>query len=288
MAGAAVAKGFQLRRSGELTYLQAPLLEGCRGVVHAFSTRLGGCSTGAMASLNTAFHTGDRYRCVLENRRRFLERWAFCPDDAVAAIQVHGTGIIRAGAVHRGRGARPDTFLGEGDALLTTVPGLPLTGYAADCLLLFIAAPDVPAVALAHAGWRGTLQGIAPAVVQELHLLCGADPAAMVAALSPGICARCYTVGGELAWEFAAAGWRGEPYQWTDGGGGCHLDLAAINREQLRRAGIGGGRLAGCDWCTGCHPRLFYSHRRDKGQTGRMMGLIALRGQSAAEEAGES
>lgn len=288
MADAALDQGFQLRRNRELAYLQAPLLEGCSGVIHAFSTRLGGCSTGAMASLNTAFHTGDHYSRVRENRRRFLGRWAFHPDDAVAAIQVHGSEIFQVKAGHRGRGARPDNFLGEGDALMTAVPNLPLTGYAADCLLLFIAAPDVPAVALAHAGWRGTLQGIASAVVRELHLLFGADPAAMLAALSPGICGLCYTVGGDLAREFGETGWRGEPYQWADAAGKDHLDLAAINREQLRRAGIAEGRLAGCSWCTGCYPRLFYSYRREKGCTGRMMGLIALRGESAAEEAGES
>jgi YfiH family protein len=285
MAAAAVEQGFQLRRYGALAYLRAPLLEGCRGVVHAFSTRLGGCSTGTLTSLNTAFHTGDRCGRVLENRRRFLERCSFHPDDVVAAVQVHGAGIRRVEAADRGRGARPDSFLGEGDALVTVVPGLPLTGYAADCLLLFIAAPDVPAVALVHAGWRGTLQQIAPAVVRELHLHFGADPAVMLAALSPGICGRCYTVDRDLGRDFAGAGWSGAPYQWAGAAGRIHLDLAAINREQLRRAGIEAGRLAGCSWCTGCHPRLFYSYRREKGQTGRMMGLIALSGESVAEEA---
>jgi len=114
-----------------------------------------------MASLNTAFHTGDEYSCVRENRRRFLEPWGFHPDEVVAAVQVHG-GQDLPGLRRRSRARRrPQSFLGEGDALVTAVPDLPLTGYAADCLLLFFAAPDVPAVALAHSGWRGTLQNMA-------------------------------------------------------------------------------------------------------------------------------
>lgn len=281
-------RGFQPYRQGDLYYLQSPLLADCSPVVHAFSTRVGGCSEGAMASLNTAFHTGDEYSCVRENRRRFLEPWGFHPDEVVAAVQVHGVKIYQVCAADRGRGARPQSFLGEGDALVTAVPDLPLTGYAADCLLLFFAAPDVPAVALAHSGWRGTLQNMAPAVVADLRLRFGADPAAMLVALSPGICGRCYTVDRTVAQGFIEAGWRGEPYLWAAPAGRFHLNLAAIIEQQLRHAGIRAGHLAGCNWCTSCHPELFYSYRREKGHTGRMMGLIALREDLPAGEADKS
>lgn len=271
-------KGFQLQREAPLPYLQAPLLAGCGGVIHAFSTRQGGCSEGAMATLNTAFHTGDDRGFVLENRRRFLKPLGFRPEEIVAAIQVHGSRVYCVEAADRGRGAGPSNFLGEGDALITAAEGLPLTGYAADCLLLFIVAPEVPAVALAHAGRQGTLQNMARAVVAKLSHCYGADPARMLAALGPGICGRCYTVGRDLAADFSEAGWRERPYLWEGERGVFHLDLAAINRRQLFEAGIKPGRLAGCRWCSSCHPELFYSYRRDRGKTGRMMGLIALTG----------
>lgn len=281
-------KGFQLYSNRGIQYLQSPLLAGCGNVVHAFSTRVGGCSEGAMASLNTAFHTGDEYSRVRENRRRFLEPWGFHPDEVVAAIQVHGVKIREAGTGDRGRGAVPRSFLGEGDALVTAVPDLPLTGYAADCPLLFIAAPDVPAVALAHAGWRGTLQNMAARVIARLQRRFGADPAGLLAAISPGICGRCYTVDSDVAERFTEAGWSGKPYLWEASGGGFHLDLAAINEAQLSGAGIRTGHLApGGGWCTSCRPELFYSYRREKGKTGRMMGLIALRKAASAGEAGE-
>lgn len=281
---AEAGRGFQLYRRGELQYLQAPLLERSGLAVHAFSTRRGGCSEGVLATLNTAFHTGDEYERVWENRRRFLEPWGFRPEDVVAAIQVHGVGIREAGAADRGRGGAPRSFLGEGDALITAVPGLPLTGYAADCLLLFLLAPDVPAVALAHAGWRGTRQNMAGRVVAALQQRYGAEPAAMLAVISPGICGRCYTVDGSVAGQFIEAGWEGRPYLWQAAGDAFHLDLAAINEAQLRRAGIREENLApGGRWCTSCRPDLFYSYRREKGKTGRMMGFIALREVAAGE-----
>lgn len=271
-------KGFQLCEREGIQYLQSPLLAGCGNLAHAFSTRVGGRSEGSMATLNTAFHTGDEFDNVRENRRRFLQLWGFHPDEVVAAIQVHGIEIREAGPADRGRGAVPHSFLGEGDALVTADPGVPLTGYAADCPLLFIAAPDVPAVALAHAGWRGTLQNMAARITARLQRQFGADPAAMLVAISPGICSRCYTVSGEVAADFDSAGWGARPFLREDGGGAFHLDLGAINEVQLRRAGIRAENLApgGC-WCTSCRPDLFYSYRREKGKTGRMMGLIALR-----------
>lgn len=270
--------GFQLRRQGDLFYLQAPLLAGCDGVIHAFSTRRGGCSKGDMAALNTAFHTDDDTGNVFENRRRFLEPLGFHPNEVIAAIQVHGSRVRRVEAVDRGRGAAPGNFLGEGDALITDLPGLPLTGYAADCLLLFIVDPGVPAVALAHAGRQGTLENMAGAVVAALNSHFNADPARMLVALSPGICGRCYTVERDLAGDFREAGWCKKPYLWEGTPGEFHLDLAAINLRQLLRAGIRPGNLAGCRWCSSCSPALFYSYRRDRGKTGRMMGLIALQG----------
>lgn len=273
-------KGFQLYRNGGIQYLQSPLLQKQGNLLHAFSTRVGGCSEGAMAWLNTAYHTGDEYSCVRENRRRFFEPWGFRPDDVVAAIQVHGVKIREAVEAHRGRGSVPRSFLGEGDALVTTAPRLPLTGYAADCPLLFMAAPDVPAVALAHAGWRGTLQNMAARIVSRLQQK-GANPAAMLAAISPGICGQCYVIGPEVAGLFAEAGWKDYPYLWRATGEGFHLDLAAINAVQLLSAGIALRHLApgGC-WCTSCSSNLFYSYRREKGKTGRMMGFIALGGES--------
>ena len=132
---AKTAKGFQLIENGELAFLQSPLLEQSGMVDHAFSTRRGGCSTGAVQSLNTAFHTGDTRERVLENRRRLIQPWGYEPAAVVAGIQAHGTDI----ALDYCTGSRTRRcrhFLTRCDALVTAT-GVVLTAYSADCLLLF-------------------------------------------------------------------------------------------------------------------------------------------------------
>lgn len=268
-------KGFQLTVGGDLTSLHAPMLEETGVVDHAFSTRMGGYSGGTMASLNTAFHTGDDYRLVLGNRRKFLATRGYDPAEVISVIQVHGTGIIPVTGRDTGKGAIPNSAVGEGDALVTSSPGVVITAYAADCLLLFLAAPRVPVIALAHAGWRGTAENMALAVVNFLRE-CRADLPEILAAISPGICAGCYQVDEKVAESFRRAGWEDEPYLKRSKGA-YNLDLARINAAQLLQAGIKKENLAENRWCTSCRPDLFYSYRRDKGVTGRMMGFMAIR-----------
>lgn len=272
------AKGLQLISKGELAFLQAPLLEQSGIVDHAFSTRRGGCSTGALRSLNTAFHTGDTMARVLENRRRLLEPFGYDPAEVVAGIQVHGTAIARVTAQERGRGALPGTFLARCDALVTAAPGVVLTAYSADCLLLFLLAPRERVLALAHAGWRGTRGGMARKVVDYLVKHFAVDPATILAAISPGICRNCYRVGSEVAESFRASGWDGAPYLIkASPDGSFYLDLAEINWRQLRDAGLREENIAGSSWCSSCRADLFYSYRRDGGVTGRMLGFMAIK-----------
>ena len=274
---ASTDKGFQLIRRGDVACLQSPLLERCSRIDHAFSTRSGGCSSGAMASLNTAFHTGDNFDHVLENRRRLLKPFGYRPEEIVAGIQVHGTGITRVTSKERGRGASPENFLGETDALITSEPGVVLTAYAADCQLLFFVEPQIPVIAIAHAGWRGALAGMARLVVNYLQKHFAVEPSNLIAAISPAICPQCYRVNEEVAGRFHDAGWDSAPFVEPDAEGRYKLDLSSINAAQLRDAGIKEDRLAENSWCTACRPDLFYSYRRERGVTGRMMGFLAIK-----------
>jgi polyphenol oxidase len=276
MIMASTDKRFRLTRRGDLTLLLSPLLESCSGVDHAFSTRLGGCSSEAMAALNTAFHTGDDYENVLENRCRLLKPWGYRPEEIVAGIQVHGTSVSLVTSKERGRGAVPGNFLGETDALVTSEPGVVLTAYAADCQLIFFVAPQIPVIALAHAGWRGALGGMARLVVAYLQEHFAVEPSNLLAALSPAICPQCYRVDEEVAGCFYQAGWGGTPYLEPDIEGRFRLDLSSINAAQLREAGIKEYHLVENNWCTSCRTDLFYSYRRERGNTGRMMGFLAI------------
>lgn len=268
--------GFLLRDSGGLAWLQAPLLERCPGVVHGFSTRLGGGSRGALASLNLAFHTGDDPDIVLANRRRFFAQWGLSHHDVVSGIQVHSTGMAAVSGPERGRGAFPRTSLAEADGLATADAGVILTAYAADCYLIFLVVPRLPVVAIAHAGWRGTAGGMAGRAVRFLEERWGARPGEILAAVSPGICGQCYRVGEEVARAFAGKGWPGAPFLEPAGKESYFLDLAAANQAQLLAAGLPRVHIAGDGWCTSCRSDLFYSYRREAGTTGRMLGFITI------------
>ncbi len=269
-------EGFQLHRKSGIKYLQAPLLE-CAGLVdHAFSTRVGGCSSGHHASLNTSFHTGDEEKNVLENRRRFFALFNYDYREIVSTIQIHGADIAPVNKADRGQGALPGTAYRRCDALITIEPGLPLAAYSADCMLIYYASNQKPLAALAHAGWRGTLEGIAEKVVRLIQDHFALSPDSLKAALSPAICRNCYVVDRAVAEQFINGGWDNPAFLEPSERGGRHLDLAAINQAQLLGVGIREENLATANCCTACRPDLFYSYRRDRGMTGRMIGFISI------------
>jgi YfiH family protein len=237
-----------------------PLLTTPLPVPHGFTTRLGGVSEGPFASLNLSAATGDDPERVAENQRRVLSAFGHPP---VAALkQVHGT------QVHRVAGPG----LWEGDGLLTRTPGLLLRVGVADCYPLLLYHPQ-GAVGALHAGWRGVVGGILPRAL-ELLAEWGMDPREVHLAMGPGIGGGCYQVGEEVAERFQEAGLptlRPDPQA-----PGKHLlDLEAALLLQARRAGVREERIYRVGLCTHCQPTLF-SHRRDRGRTGRMWGLVML------------
>lgn len=237
-----------------------PLLTTPLPTPHGFTTRLGGVSEGPFARLNLSPATGDDPKRVAENQRRVLAAFGHPP---VAALkQVHGT------AVHLVEG--PGVW--EGDGLLTTTKGLLLRVGVADCYPLLLYHPQ-GAVAALHAGWRGVVGGILPKALALLADL-GLDPREAHLALGPGIGGCCYQVGEEVAEAFLRAGL--PTFRKDEGAPGKYLlDLEKAILLQAQRGGISERRIYRVGLCTACSPALF-SHRRDRGKTGRMWGLVML------------
>ena len=260
-----------------MPFLQSALLKKSGLVDHAFSTRIGGVSSGAMATLNMAFHTGDDQGRVIENRRRFFGHFKHGWEGIVSSIQVHGHDYKVVDHTNRGEGAQPSSAKYECDALVTEEPGLPITAYSADCMLIYFLAWDKSLVALAHAGWRGTLGGIGTKVVNYFEQKRHVDAAGIVAVFSPSICKKCYTVDDTVAMQFRAAGYNENKYLEQVAPNRWQLDLSAVNYAQLLAAGLKVENIESDKFCTSCNPDLFYSYRRDRGETGRMLGFIALK-----------
>lgn len=178
------------------------------------------------------------------------------------ARQVHGAGVARVG--------EQGGFAGAADVLVTTERGVPLAIFTADCLAIVLWAPE--GLALAHVGWRGTVEGAAPAAVGAIVAL-GVRPSVVTAAIAPAIGACCYEVDEPVAGRFEAA-YPGRWVRWARprGRGRYMLDLGIANEELLREAGV--TRIENARLCTACRPDLLYSYR--KGNHGRLVTLAAL------------
>jgi YfiH family protein len=223
----------------------------------AFSTRLGGVSEGPFESLNLGILTADEPARVVENRRRLCEALEADPGTATMAWQVHGGEVT----VAKPRGILERTIFERCDGLWSDRPGQAMVLLTADCLPVALArANGTPGLAVLHVGWKGLLAGIVEAGARAL----GGGPVA--AAIGPGIGPCCYEVGEEVAASYRER--FGEEVLR-----GRSLDLPEATERALRAAGIEEVERSGR--CTACDPKLFFSHRRDRGVTGRQ-GVVAL------------
>lgn len=163
--------------------------------------------------------------------------------------------------------------LGEGDALVTNLPGLTLAVRTADCLPILIADTKSRAVAAVHAGWRGTAQQIVLETLRVMAKEFETISANVVIAIGPGIGPCCYQVGPDVASQFS------ELFPEIPGFGAAHalLDLPEANLRQLRRNGGINGQIVSSGLCTKCLPDQFHSFRRDKQAAGRMTSAVAIR-----------
>jgi YfiH family protein len=280
--------------------LRDPILSEADRLVHGFSTRLGGVSaiphSRRRAALNLGHLPWDSAANVAENRRRFLDCLRAGEMQLVLQEQIHSDLIHTLRALPNGASAR------RGDGLITDRPRLLLGILSADCLPVVVADVRQRVVAAFHCGWRGTLKRIAQKGVGRMRQLFGSRPQDLRAALGPGIRACCYRVGEDVAAEYESqflyaasllrvhkphkyfvnktyALMRSEPWRGGASGEGrsFHLDLVEANLRQLLEAGLERANIYAQAPCVSCHPELFFSHRRDAGRTGRMLGVIGIR-----------
>jgi polyphenol oxidase len=228
-----------------------------------FTTRRGGFSEGPYESLNLGRLTDDEPEAVQRNRAKLHDEVGVPP---ALIRQIHGTTVRRISTLPvDGLMPLPDEGLElpEADGQATPLREVAPMVMTADCLPIALAGQE--AVAMLHAGWRGLAAGIVAEGVRAVRDL-GVD-GPLEAAIGPGAGPCCYEVGEEVHAEFA--GYDGRVRR------GRNLDLKAIARDQLEAAGVRAVHDVGlCTICTDAS--LFFSHRRDRGVTGRQAGLAWL------------
>ena len=257
-------------RIGALEYLTA---EGI-SVPHAFTTRLGGVSTGCLSSLNIGTSRGDSRENVLENYAILGKALGFDPKNAVLSRQVHSSVVHVVTEDDRGAGLYAPS-LSDCDALVTNVPGLALVIFTADCTPILFFDPVTGAVGAAHAGWRGTVSAIAARTVETMRRVYGSRPGDIRAAIGPNI-GVCHFETGEDVPAALRAAFGGEMETFIHPAGEkFKVDLKGVNARILANAGV--SRVEISSECTMCSPDRFWSHRITGGLRGSQGGGIVCK-----------
>ena len=257
--------------------------------------------------MNLGFTAADSRIAVEKNRRAFIH-FAIAP----AAVKTRSTPAssrdswplvtlrqIHSDIIHQV--SQPSKEPLAGDGLITNTPGVLLAVLTADCLPVILVDARQHAVGVFHAGWRGTIQRIVEKGVGEMRKNFGTRPGDLKAAIGPGIRGCCYAVGQEVNDAFESQfGYAAELFRETKETNEIHerypllfltarapghsqlpkkifLDLAEANRRQLLAAGVPARNISDLNLCTSCHADRFFSHRAEKGNTGRMMAAVGIR-----------
>lgn len=248
-----------------LTFDQFP-----KNIVHAVFTRQGGLSPAPWHSLNFGGTVGDERERVVENRHRAFRALGRAPHSMFDVWQVHGAEVVV--AVTSGFSSPPEF---KADAILTDQPDITLFMRFADCVPILLHDPRKGVVGIVHAGWQGTVKKILREAIRTMQAAYNSNPADILAAIGPSIGPDHYEIGENVIGRVHASFKGDAPSLLLPHNERVHFNLWAANRLTLEQAGV--GQIEVSELCTACHTHDWFSHRAEKGQTGRFGALIALR-----------
>lgn len=263
----------EMKKKGKIHYFE-PRLFAERGIsVQGFTTRHEGVSRPPYNSLNLGFGTLDPPHNVEGNRSLLARSFGTGLEKLVTVTQVHGNDILLIDEPNQDY----SHFLKvECDGIITNQTGVMIGICVADCFPVLLLDPVNRVIAALHAGWKGTAAGISMKGVEALVTIFGADPRNILAAIGPGIGACCYEVDTPVMEAFRKSETDYSAFAEEKGNGKWNLDLSGSNFRQLLRAGVREENIETEKLCVSCSKDLFFSYRRDGGETGRQMGFIML------------
>ena len=251
----------------DITHLKIPQWEKYGGLLHGFMGRRGGKSLGVYAGLNTSYRVGDDPKIVSQNVCDMKLAVGIHDGKIVTMRQMHGDDIIEV----------KDKQLkeaGECDGMVTAENDIYLGVLTADCVPLLFIAPKQRLAAAVHAGWRGTLAGIAEKTVRLFKSHYNVDADDLEAALGPSIGVCCYEVKDDVADPLMKKWGPLTTPSVAVRDGKTFINLSRLNRDILREAGVPGKQLYQVGPCTACSPADFFSYRRERSETGRQISVV--------------
>lgn len=251
-----------------LVYYQFEIFKGFP-LVHGIFSRKGGISPVPWNSLNLSVSSGDTYTNVLENRKRVFNALNLDNNSVCDVWLVHGTKVHDAtrpraiGSPHK-----------KADVIATSKKGLSLLMLFADCVPIFLFDPVNNAIAIAHAGWKGSLNKVADIAIKALGVKYCSKPCEILAGIGPSIGPDHYEVGTDVlklaANQFGSCADR----YFKTVNGKNYMDLWSMNEDTLRESGV--TRIEQSNICTACDTDEWFSYRAEKGDTGRFPAVFCL------------
>lgn len=251
----------------DIAHLKVRQWENYQGLLHGFMGRRGGKSLGPFAGLNVSYRVGDDPKVVSQNVCDVKLAAGIHDGRIVTMKQMHGEDLVEV----------KDKNLkeaGEADGMVTSEKDIYLAVLTADCVPLLFVAPKQRVVAAVHAGWRGTMAGIAEKTARLLKTRYGVEPSELEVALGPSIGICCYEVKDDVAGPLMKRWGKLTTPSIAVRDGKSFINLRRLNRDILRAAGVPGNQLFQVGPCTSCTPEDFFSYRRERSETGRQMSFV--------------
>ncbi len=269
--------GYDVITGNKVKYITFKGLADIPFIKHGFSTRFGGVSEGVYSSLNLGLKTGDKPNNVKENIKRFASAVGVNHENLVISDQVHGNVVKVVNNEDSRKGYLKQKDYNGIDGLITNVPDIPLMAIFADCVPIFFVDIVKKVVGIGHAGWKGTKLKIGEKIVQTMADTYDSRIDEIIAVIGPSIGKCCYEVDSGVAEQFDKDFRNTSTFIFSEEKKGKYrLDLWEANRIVLNEAGILNKNIIISNLCTGCNSDLFYSYRKENGNTGRMGAIIQL------------
>jgi hypothetical protein len=262
----------KLVRKGKISYMQPDWVKGSPARA-GFTTRNGGISRPPYNSLNLGYNTEDAHHNVEGNRSNLTRAFDLHPHQLLTVKQVHGSDIL---VVDQPNYDLSHFLTVASDAIITNQPGFMFGVLVADCFPVLLYEPDLRVGAAVHVGWRGAANCLLGKTVEAMRTNFGCRPEKLLAAVGPGIAAHHYEVDRAVRDAFRQGSGHWDQIASETALGKWQLDLQRSCLLQLEDLGLRPDGTSVVEECTCCHRELFFSHRRDKGTTGRQLGFMIL------------
>jgi purine-nucleoside/S-methyl-5'-thioadenosine phosphorylase / adenosine deaminase len=258
-----------------MKFVSSPILSELDFITHAFLTRVGAGSEGAVAILDFMVKGWSDKSDVGRKKATMGKLFGLDPKRLVITKQVHSDNVLVIDSDNQmDKDHLADLSNTRADAIITNQQGVTIAVLTADCLPIIIVDPIKSSIGIVHTGWKGTIKGILKKTVQEFEKCFSANPEDLLISMGPSICQCCYEVDKDVAEKYKEKMDTSNIITQEDDK--LRLDLKRANVAHLTECGVSEGNIFLSTLCTSCNTDFFFSYRKEGKDTGRQLSFVLI------------